>query len=542
MYLSDFVFFTFTISLIVFLGLLASWEHIDHYTDWNKKVHTSLKKTLDEFSVPDVNYIPPSTVSPAEIKDRVIQLKEKSRPKLKPFDCSPIKPTGNNAMTRTTPPFKMFIHPVKTDIHVSGSIKRSGVWEGAQISLFTEYLEEYPTSLFVDVGLNIGMYGLVAAANKHKVIGFEPLLLNLNRVCSSINYNNFNDMVTIYPYAITNTVTKVSFRTPKENAGGTSVSDNKLLAGVENIDFANAYTFDSFNISYDGPILMKIDIEGHECQMFEKINKYFDENDVKLIMIEWGQLVKKCGNQIANILLGHGLLPYDAAGRNRFSLSGKPWSKGVWDMVWKEAPRPTKAILNKQKWKWCKKFGNYQDQLYDQLSKTNDALEEVNITHVIAYGTLIGAARNQNINMNEVDNDVILEKSWVKKRNIFEKALLKRGLFMFNDGIPRICHLADMLDISSGQPWKTGYLPYTDIYDHVTMTDEYKDQKWGNNLTFKPWFIMRLKIRDKWFPVPNIYEKLLKIKYGDDWRDPNGSRKDINWDGKKFNKAVARDK
>ena len=85
------------------------------------------------------------------------------------------------------------------------------VWESAQISLFTKYLNEYPNSLFIDAGLNIGMYGLVAAANRHEVIGFEPLLLNLNRVCSSINYNKFNEMITIYPYAITDTATKVSF-------------------------------------------------------------------------------------------------------------------------------------------------------------------------------------------------------------------------------------------------------------------------------------------------------------------------------------------
>ena len=251
------------------------------------------------------------------------------------YDCSSIIPNGEGVMTRTKPPFKMFIHPVEQDIHVSGMIKRSGVWEHDQINLFTHYLKEYHSALFVDVGLNIGMYGLVAAANGHKVIAFEPLLLNLDRVCSTINWNKWNNLITIYPYAITNTATKVSFSTPRENAGGTSVRDNKSLDGVENVDFANAYTFDSFNIDYNGPILMKIDIEGHECQMFEKINKFFANNDVKLIMIEWGQLVNKCGNKIADILLGHGLLPYDAAGKTRYSLKLKPWSRGVWDMIWK---------------------------------------------------------------------------------------------------------------------------------------------------------------------------------------------------------------
>ena len=270
------------------------------------------------------------------IGDKGCKSKKKSLDDKQEYDCSSIIPNGLSAMTKTSPPFKMFLHPVEQDIHVSGMIKRSGVWEHDQINLFTRYLKEYPSALFVDVGLNIGMYGLVAAANGHKVIAFEPLLLNLDRVCSTINWNKWNNLITIYPYAITNTATKVSFSTPRENAGGTSVRDNKSLDGVENVDFANAYTFDSFNISYDGPILMKIDIEGHECQMFEKINKFFANNDVRLIMIEWGQLVNKCGDKIADTLLMQGLMPYDAAGKEKYALKLKPWSRGVWDMIWKK--------------------------------------------------------------------------------------------------------------------------------------------------------------------------------------------------------------
>ena len=86
---------------------------------------------------------------------------------------------------------------------------------------------------------------------------------------------------------------KSRLKRQKTNAGGTSVTDQLNLTGEENVDYAFAYTFDSFNIVYDGPILMKIDIEGHECQMFEQIKTFFSKNDVKLIMIEWGQLAKK---------------------------------------------------------------------------------------------------------------------------------------------------------------------------------------------------------------------------------------------------------
>lgn len=77
MFLSDFVFFTFTIFLFVVLGLMASWEHIDHYTDWNKKVHTRLKGTLDDAPVVEttsVRYEPPTKLEAEEVKNKVIKL------------------------------------------------------------------------------------------------------------------------------------------------------------------------------------------------------------------------------------------------------------------------------------------------------------------------------------------------------------------------------------------------------------------------------------------------------------------------------------
>lgn len=193
--------------------------------------------------------------------------------------------------------------------------------------------------------------------------------------------------------------------------------------------------------------------------------------------------------------------------------------------------------LNKQKWKRCKKIGKYDDQLYDQLLKISDAMREVNLKYVIAYGTLIGAARNNDINVNEVDNDIQVDKNqWKSRRPMLEKALLKRGLFMFDYDIPRICHLNDAVVPTQTAPWNSKYFPYTDVYTHTTLGKEYIDRKFGNHAYYKPWNIVQLRIRNKTFPVPNYYKIMLEKRYGKDWKDPNGSKKNMNYDGTRSNK------
>jgi len=79
MYLSDFIFFTFTLFIFVILGLLSSWEHIGHYTNWDKHTHTKLKDKLDKPQVVEtsVRYEPPTKLEAEEIKKNVIKLHSK---------------------------------------------------------------------------------------------------------------------------------------------------------------------------------------------------------------------------------------------------------------------------------------------------------------------------------------------------------------------------------------------------------------------------------------------------------------------------------
>jgi len=48
MYLSDFVFFTLTLSILVALSVISAWDRIGHYTDWQTNEHISIKKKLEK--------------------------------------------------------------------------------------------------------------------------------------------------------------------------------------------------------------------------------------------------------------------------------------------------------------------------------------------------------------------------------------------------------------------------------------------------------------------------------------------------------------
>jgi hypothetical protein len=55
MYLSDFVFFSVTLSLLALMAIVSGWDHISHYTDWEQKVHVIATGKLN---TPDIVQTP----------------------------------------------------------------------------------------------------------------------------------------------------------------------------------------------------------------------------------------------------------------------------------------------------------------------------------------------------------------------------------------------------------------------------------------------------------------------------------------------------
>ena len=97
-------------------------------------------------------------------------------------DCSGLKTT-------------ICIKPVSRDIHVSGTIKREGSWEQDIINNVIRAMEAHPSAVFLDVGANIGMYTVVIAAMKRKVIAVDADPENLAYIRQSLEIESTTDYV-----------------------------------------------------------------------------------------------------------------------------------------------------------------------------------------------------------------------------------------------------------------------------------------------------------------------------------------------------------
>ena len=70
---------------------------------------------------------------------------------------------------------------------------------------------ERGNGLVVDVGANVGMASFAAAAMGFRVLAFEPVLENLQRVCDGIYFNRVGDLVTVFNAAASDQNGNITF-------------------------------------------------------------------------------------------------------------------------------------------------------------------------------------------------------------------------------------------------------------------------------------------------------------------------------------------
>ena len=82
-------------------------------------------------------------------------------------------------------------------MHVSGAIERQGAWERETVNNVIRAMEAHPGAVFLDIGANIGMYTLVIAAMRRRVISVDADPSNLAYIRQSLELENTTDYVEI---------------------------------------------------------------------------------------------------------------------------------------------------------------------------------------------------------------------------------------------------------------------------------------------------------------------------------------------------------
>ena len=215
--------------------------------------------------------------------------------------------------TSTEPSFMMNIHKPSED-EVSRIIWEKGCWECDHIKAVTKALSQYKNSYFLDIGGNIGMWSLSAAAANYQTVTIEALPDNYRRFCLSVNKNVFHNRTHLLRVAATEQPAAFRFHKSRNNFGGTRVVpiDSNEYILKDDKDIVQGVTVDSLNLPTQQPVVLKLDVEGHELSVLSGANHFLQNSNIVYAMMELRPGLHKDPRwkSIFQVLYSKGLKPY----------------------------------------------------------------------------------------------------------------------------------------------------------------------------------------------------------------------------------------
>ena len=163
------------------------------------------------------------------------------------------------------------------------------------------------------------MWSLTAAAANHDAFTIEALPANCQRFCKSVAKNDFYNRTRLMNVAATSEPDTFRMNVPPDNAGGTrvySVGNNTPIIKGVNIEaddlIVKGVPIDSLNLPLNRPVVMKIDVEGHELQALYGAINFLKEANVVYAMMELRTNLHsdKRWKEIFDILSSKGLKPF----------------------------------------------------------------------------------------------------------------------------------------------------------------------------------------------------------------------------------------
>jgi FkbM family methyltransferase len=213
----------------------------------------------------------------------------------------------------TNPSFLMNIHDPSKDA-VSREIYNSGCWECGHIKGMLKALSTYHDSYFLDIGGNIGMWSLTAAAANHQTFTIEALSDNVQRICKSIGRNSLHNRTHLMHIIASSEPQMFRLDVPQGNIGGTSVVavGNDMSNKDVNNHFLKGVTIDSLNLPIDSPVVMKIDVEGHELEVLLGAIGFLRGANIVYANMELRSnlYMDQRWKEVFGILVSKGLMPY----------------------------------------------------------------------------------------------------------------------------------------------------------------------------------------------------------------------------------------
>lgn len=150
-------------------------------------------------------------------------------------------------------------------------------------------------SVFIDVGANIGVYTILAAAKikKGKIYSFEPIPSVLDILYQNIQINNMHDKVKVLEKVVSDNTGEESFViqdiSEYSHIASNQTSKSVLIPSVKLDDFCRSEKIDFIDV-------VKIDVEGEELKVLRGLENYLKSGKVGVLIVEFNS------NQVVDYL------------------------------------------------------------------------------------------------------------------------------------------------------------------------------------------------------------------------------------------------
>ncbi|WOK91867.1 hypothetical protein Cni_G00558 [Canna indica] len=181
---------------------------------------------------------------------------------LSDFGALPEKPHKNIARMLKGKPFRRPDISVTVQEFLEGKDKDSGV--------------------VVDVGANVGMATFAVAAMGFRVVAFEPVFENLQRICDGLFLNRAGDRVTVYAAAASDRIGNITFHKLVGRLDNSAISaTGAKLAFKSNEEVAvevATIPLDEVIPDTERVLLIKIDVQGWEYHVLRGASRLLSRN------------------------------------------------------------------------------------------------------------------------------------------------------------------------------------------------------------------------------------------------------------------------
>lgn len=250
--------------------------------------------------------------------------------------------------TETKPSFYVCTHKPEKDIFISKSLLSSGIWEPKTTALFQSILRTSRDLTVLDIGANVGYYTLMAAAAGHYVVAVEPNKGNIKLLVKAIQMNGFENTVTLLNNAVSDSerIVTLDISSPNNQGAARVVSDSEVMGSERKTVKIPSIPLDSLvDLIPSRNVVIKIDVEGHECRVLARSTKLFTIFHVTYILTEWSKMTSvrhrygvACApdniRQVALMLDRIGFIPYDSTSKLRLDVTkSDSWRNN--DVYWR---------------------------------------------------------------------------------------------------------------------------------------------------------------------------------------------------------------